>query len=852
MGFLGFRRPKWKHGDADVRLRAVQDLAADHQGVFRDLAQQDPDPRVRASAAGRVTDSDALQVLSVRGDDAVKRIARERLSGIGERLLRTKPLSACGNVLETVNDQKSLADLSINAQDAAVRAAAFAKMIGSEEPSQALLTTVAIQDARGDMGAKAVALIARRGLLKDVARKAKHGDVRAAALERAERVEAEADKPSAEQARRARLRALEALAPQLTRLAVTSDFDRGEEEWGRLESGWRNALALAPELPLEDTAQRLQDRLDRTRRDFNARRDAVRERVASDARAREDFLRELAARPRVSGEEAMRARQDAAVRWKALGLPPDDERAALESRLDSALAAHAPRPSIAPQDLGDAPSFPEAPVVVLTPEQIDELEKLSAESESLSQAPDFNEAMQRYQLLHKRWMMLTGDLPPSHPLKARFTAAYAAFKARRTAAREERQGAYAERVERLRELVAEAESLVPVSATVGEDPAAIRSLDARLRDVQARWKSVGPVRQGDAASLRSRFRAACDAAYVPVNANREAEDWERFAHLAKAQELTASVEALAESQDFGAIAESVKNAHRRWKALGPLPRDRQLEAWQRFKAACDAQFERCRPYFAELDAVRSENLAKKQALVAEAEALANAGSGFVGLAGSPADLAAKRAAADRFKSIQQEWKSIGPVPREHDRELWKRFRAVCDGFFESRKAEYSARSEEEQANLARKLELCAAAESLAVAAEAGVADAALAKPAEDTMRAVKDLQARWKLIGYVPRDQVEAVWARFRTACDRVYATLKEHLAAVEAGQQANLEKKREMIKELEHICAHENPHWFIDDVRDLQRQWRDIGYVPRDARDEVNARFKELTDRALSASRRN
>ncbi|MBA2480707.1 MAG: DUF349 domain-containing protein, partial [Planctomycetes bacterium] len=806
-----------------------------------------PDPRVRASAASRVLDAGALQTLAARGDEAVKRIARERLSGIAERMLRTKPLAACGGVLETVNDQKSLADLTVNALDAAVRAAAFAKMVGVQEPSQALLSTVAIQDARGDMGLRAVERIERRGLLKDVARKAKHEGVRAAAMARAERVDAESDKPSAEQGRRARLRVLDQLSTQLTRLAVTSDFERAEGEWQRLDAAWRDGLALAPELPLEDAAQQLQDRFDRVRRDFRARADAARQRIEAATRGREELLAEILARTGAVGDDSARLRQEFTARWKALGEVPAPMRAETDRRFQEALDARCPRTSSA-QPWAVAGSAP-MPEVVLSPEQLDELDRLCTESEALSQAEDFRDAMHRYHVLHKRWMTLAGDLAADHPMKARFTAAYAAFKDRRSAARDNRQGAYAERLERMRALVAEAESLVPVSATVGDDPAAIKNLDLRIKDVQLQWKSIGPVRPGDAASLRSRFRAACDAAYVPVGANREAEDWERFANLAKVEELTTSVEALADSQDFGAIAETVKNAHRRWKAAGPLPRERQLEAWQRFKEACDAQFDRCRPYFAELDAARAVNLEKKQRLLAEAETLT--GGDTIGLAGSPADLAAKRHAAERFKSIQQEWREIGPVPRDHDRELWKRFRAVCDGFYAGRKAEYSARSEEQNANLARKQELCVAVETLATAAEAGASDVSAAKPAEDTLRAVKDLQARWKLIGHVPREQVEAIWTRFRAACDRVYATLKDHLAGIESEQQANLEKKRAVIKELEDILAHENPHWFVDDVRDLQRQWRDIGFVPRDHRDEVNARFKELADRVLAAGRR-
>ena len=114
----------------------------------------------------------------------------------------------------------------------------------------------------------------------------------------------------------------------------------------------------------------------------------------------------------------------------------------------------------------------------------------------------------------------------------------------------------------------------------------------------------------------------------------------------------------------------------------------------------------------------------------------------------------------------------------------------------------------------------------------------------ERLREVKDLQAKWKLIGHVPREQVEAIWSRFRTACDRVYATLKDHLAGLEKERQDNLAKKQALITEAEEILAHENARWFKDEIKDLQRRWREIGHVPREQMDAVGGRFKELCDR--------
>ena len=291
------------------------------------------------------------------------------------------------------------------------------------------------------------------------------------------------------------------------------------------------------------------------------------------------------------------------------------------------------------------------------------------------------------------------------------------------------------------------------------------------------------------------------------------------------------------------VQAAVKNIQAGWKNLGPLPGDRREGTWQRFKVACDVVYERLKPYFAELDAQRQVNLERKRALLTEAEAIANATP--IGLAGSPADLVAKRTGADRMKVLQQEWKVTGAVPREFDQDLWTRFRAAGDAFFGKHRADIDARHQEFTANLQQKEALCLAVENLAKDCEALAAgEEARVRSEDERLREVKDFQARWKLIGHVPRDQVEVVWSRFRTACDRVYATLKPFLAQLEQARQDNLAKKQALITEAEDILKHENARWFKDELKDLQRRWREIGHIPREQMDAVGGRFKDLCDK--------
>lgn len=832
MGFLGWRKPKWKQADADVRLAGINELTWEHQGAFAQLAMSDPDARVRAAAARRVNEQGRLENLLGSNDAEVVKIARERLSTVAVKLARERSLAACQALISTINDQKSLAELTLEAKDHGVRRAAFERLLAQSEISPAMLALIAVQDADGAFATTAVVRLDKRNLLKDVARKAKVDAVRTAATTRLQTLESEAAKPSPEQSRKARRKALEPLVSDAARWSLSADFTKAANEITALISRRDEVIAHYAEIPLDDEAKAAVERIDRAHRDLVRRRDEAQAAHAAAVAAHEALLGELVAATPITGEDAQAQRARLEAQWQALPSLAGPERPLFVARFTAELTR------LFPTALVEA--HPSAPVPVVIPEAVlSELETLVAEAEALADSDRRLDARDRYRVLHKRWNHLIADLPPGHALRTRFLDAYGRFKEAGRAARAEREERTKERLAELGKLASEAEALAANPPAEQERQARF----AQLKDLQARWKSVGAVRPDQVGAVRERFRAACDTAFAPLKALIEAEDWARFANLGNADTLIAEVEALAVVEDLSVVANSIKRIQSGWKELGPLPGDRREATWQRFKGACDVVYARLKPYYAELDAQRVVNLERKRALLAEAETIANAAP--IGLAGSPADLAAKRGNAERMKAIQQEWKAIGPVPREHDQDLWTRFRTAGDSFFGKHRADIDARHQEYVANLQQKEALCVVVETLASDCEKLAAgEEARVRSEAERLREVKDLQAKWKLIGHVPREQVEAIWSRFRTACDRVYATLKDHLAGLEKERQDNLAKKQALITEAEEILAHENARWFKDEVKELQRRWREIGHVPREHMDTVGGRFKDLCDR--------
>ncbi len=832
MGFFPFAKPAWKSRDPEVRLKALSTLV-DRQSLLSDLALGDDDGRVRVAAANLLNRQDAIERLLQAPDAEVRRVAGERLSRFADRWLREKPLAECRAFLERLTDQKSMAELSVHAKDAAVRAAALAKLLAQAEPSEALLELVAVQDASGDQAKQALERIGRRSTLKNIARKAKAEAIRTAAAAKAEIIAQEEDRPSSEQVQTHRRKTLPTLLDQAMRLAVATDVEAVANGWAPIVSQWEAILADRPEVPLLEESSELDRRFRRAKAEFDQRLATERERVSRIRQTREAFLSGLNSREPVAPEQSKVERASLEQTWSTLGDLPSALRPAIDARFLRELDRLCPP--------YQAPAKPPEPEI---PDQVREkLEAICTEAEQLIDGN--RDARFRYQELHKEWSKLSEPLHPQHVLKQRFLAAFVAHKDHRRQAREQRQEHTQERVAALDRLVAEAERLAESAATIATtDTDALKAHSTALKGLQHQWKEIGFVPPGEHARRRERYQAAMDRAWAPVAEMREAETWERFTHLAHAEELIVRVEALAQETDLGQVAGAVKRAHQDWKALGSLPRDKGQEAWARFKAACDTQFERCRPYFAELDATRLRNLDEKQALLKQLDdAVAMQPPG---LPGSPAWINARRDQHDQVKAMQERWKAIGPVPREHEDATWQQYRAIMDRHFAAHRDEMTQRNAEQVENANRKLALIVQCEDLAKAAEAGVANPSLARPPERTLGVIKDLQQQWKSIGHVPRDQVESTWQRWKAAQDRVYATLKDHLAEQDAEREANAAKKEALIKEAEELTDTDHPQWFKEDIRELQKKWREIGHVPRNRMDDLNDRFRTVCDKVF------
>ena len=276
-----------------------------------------------------------------------------------------------------------------------------------------------------------------------------------------------------------------------------------------------------------------------------------------------------------------------------------------------------------------------------------------------------------------------------------------------------------------------------------------------LQQLHEEWKEVGPVPQDKKDEIWERFKAATDK----INAIRREHyakiEEEQGANLEAKKSLCEKAEELLTEEYTSINAWQKKSTELSeifavWKTVGPAGKKENEEIWQRFRASMDAFFAKKKEFFASLKDRQNENLEKKTQLCVEAEALMESTDW--------------KNATEQMKKLQEEWKTLGPVPKRHADKIWKRFRAACDTFFNRKNEHFSGRRAEEEANLAAKKALIEEIKAFQVG------------PSRiENMDAIKAFQKRWIEIGYVPMKYKEAINKEYRELIDGLFDTMRKN-----------------------------------------------------------------------------
>ena len=342
----------------------------------------------------------------------------------------------------------------------------------------------------------------------------------------------------------------------------------------------------------------------------------------------------------------------------------------------------------------------------------------------------------------------------------------------------------------------------------------------RFRELQAKWKEVGLVPQQNVKDLWETYNLHVENFYNFIKINKELRDLDLKKNYEAKIALCEQAEALTLEAQVVEAFRKLQKLHDEWRETGPVAIEFKESLWERFKEASSRINKRHQEHFESIKAEQTKNLALKSELCEKAEAL------------TTQPLVSRKdwdKAGEELMEIQKVWKTIGFAPKKDNNRIYERFRAACDKFFELKRDFYAGIKSEMDQNLALKQELCEQAEAIAAS--------------EDWKHATEELialQAKWKKVGPVARRHSDAIWKRFRAACDKFFERKASHFSSVGSEYESNLQKKQALLAEMKEADIKAGG---FEMVKEFQRRWSQIGFVPIKEKDALQKEYKAVVD---------
>lgn len=371
------------------------------------------------------------------------------------------------------------------------------------------------------------------------------------------------------------------------------------------------------------------------------------------------------------------------------------------------------------------------------------------------------------------------------------------------------------------------EALLEQIKTLTETEETKESL-TRLKELQSEWKLIRNIPKEHIERLWESYHHYIHKFYDNLSIFNELKDLDRRKNLDQKIELTKKVSELALEPSTKKVIILLKKYQEEWKNIGPVPQESNEDIWNRFKQECDRIYEMIKAVMADNERKREENLAAKKELLVKALELSNIQSVRI------KDWLESSTVANQ---LMDDWKKIGMVPMKYKESLWEEFRTARNKFFSNKNEFFKKLHAERNNNLKVKTDLCEKAESISN------------NPIDWNKQTdeLKKLQDMWKSVGPVHEKISDAIWKRFRSACDSFFEKKAQHFAGQVEEQKKNLEIKNELLTKLEALLAREDGTNLINDLKAIQEQWNQTGFVPMNAKESVNKKYNEITDKVFN-----
>lgn len=270
-----------------------------------------------------------------------------------------------------------------------------------------------------------------------------------------------------------------------------------------------------------------------------------------------------------------------------------------------------------------------------------------------------------------------------------------------------------------------------------------------------------------------------------------------------------------------------RNLQNEWHATGMVPQSAVKDLWENYHHAVEIFYDYIKINRELRDLDLKKNLESKIALCEKAEELL--------LEPNP---------VNAFKLLQEyhnQWREIGPVPHENKNDIWERFREATTKVNKRHHEFFEKQKDEQKRNLDAKTALCEKVEEIASGEILTFADF------KEKSDAILECQKLWKTIGFAPKKHNNKIYQRFRAACDTFFEKKRAFFAENKETQVRNLQLKTELCLKAEALQESSDWKETSDMLIKLQKEWKEIGPVPKKYSEKIWKRFRKACDTFFS-----
>lgn len=345
----------------------------------------------------------------------------------------------------------------------------------------------------------------------------------------------------------------------------------------------------------------------------------------------------------------------------------------------------------------------------------------------------------------------------------------------------------------------------------------------KFKTLRETWNATGLVPKADARTVWANYNHHVDNFFDFLRLAYDLIDRDYQNNLNEKIAMIEELESLAQGEVNTDLFKTLQKAHSRWKKIGPVPREKKDEIWDRFKAVTAIIHEKRDAYNEALKAQNDQKVAAKRAVVDKIIALNQQ---------TPEKHGGWQKASKALEALRAEFKNIGFVRSEENDEVWEAYKTAQREFNQLKNAFYKEEKKKQREHLDAKKALVTLVEGL--------------KDSDDfaeTARAMKKAQADWKKTGYVPKKEGDALWEAFRGACNHFFDRMNGERKAKEQKFSAALKAKEAKLAEVQDLEITS-----VEAAIALSEEWSALGGGNKKIEDAFNALLeKKLTGLGLS-----